>query len=364
MGKLKRTAIFYLAFSALFSVVSYAVLYLFHPVYVPAVEGEPVGLMWLADKMWRGEVGKCEGLVCSYGGVSVYFGEGVRSLEVGVPVSGNYTWFKTDILSYSAISMGNIEQRDLDWAVEYNRAHARALYLGRFTYNFTVYVDEEPPEPRLLAYRGEEDVVIAARKMRVHYTLLYPNIRPGVLVEGSQWVEDKRVTIGNWTYGVLLGYYYNYTLLLNGKPVLKSPLRSVISIQGNDAVWNTVWPKDGDLAYTENSYAKSSYSVRNALVEDYAGVLGSLRRGWNNLTLVVDVYLLDDAIDPVQGTRYITARLARGAVTLRLGPPFIMLLEARRTVDWGLYVRVLAVCILLAALPTYIVYRVRVWEGA
>lgn len=76
-------------------------------------------------------------------------------------------------------------------------------------------------------------------------------------------------------------------------------------------------------------------------------------RGWNNLTLVLDAYLLDDAIDPVQGTRYITARLARGAITLTLGPPFIMLLEARRTVDPDLYLQV------LAALPTYIAgYRV------
>lgn len=34
---------------------------------------------------------------------------------------------------------------------------------------------------------------------------------------------DRRVVVEGQTYGALLGYYYNYTLLLNGRPVLKSP---------------------------------------------------------------------------------------------------------------------------------------------
>lgn len=195
---------------------------------------------------------------------------------------------------------------------------------------------------------------------RVRYTLLYPSIRPGILVEGSEWAKGEVVLEGQ-VYKLLVGYYYNYTLLLNGRPVLKSPLSSIIYLQNGDTLWASVWPMDGDLAYTEDKCIQGSRSIKNALTGDYTEVLGSLRRGWNNLTLIVDVHVIDDAIDLVQGTRYITARPASGAIVLKLGPPFIMILEARRVVDSDLYFPILVACIPSAFPPAYIVYRVRGW---
>ncbi|MCY0868080.1 MAG: hypothetical protein OWQ48_02465 [Desulfurococcus sp.] len=74
MGRLKILVISYLVFFTLLATTCYVILYLFHPIYEPTI-GDPIGSMWLARMMYKGEIGDCEGLTCSYGGVKVYFGE-------------------------------------------------------------------------------------------------------------------------------------------------------------------------------------------------------------------------------------------------------------------------------------------------
>ncbi|MEB3755393.1 MAG: hypothetical protein GSR79_00815 [Desulfurococcales archaeon] len=315
-------------------------------------------MLWsTVHKMWMGGVGDCGLYFCRGDGFRVYFGKGSQVLMVKTPVGGNYNWTRTNILNYNAISVGSIKQENLSRAIEYNSKHAKLLHIGTYNYTFTIYVNTTLPIPRLLTYRGVQHMIVFNQRRDIPYIIFYPNIRPGVIVNGKQWAEDKTVYVDGFPYRVTLGYFYNYTLLVNGEPILKRPQRSVIFIRNDPSGWFSVWPHDGDLAYTSVPEVKDSYNIRNSLSSNYLSVLGSLRRGWNNLTIVVDVYLLDDAIDPVEGMYYITAHLARGEIILSIGPPFIVVLDYKKTVDPSEYMLMLATSILLAGIPTYVLYK-------
>ena len=265
---------------------------------------------------------------------------------------------KTSLFEFPSVNVGRVEQgNNMSWVVEYNRNHAQLLHVGTYNYTFHIYINGTVPQPRLLVYKGVMKAVLLARKTKIHYTILYPNIRPGVFVRGNQWAEQRIVFIKGCPCRVIIGYFYNYTLLINGKSLLAHPLRSIIYIHNDPSGWFSIWPKDGDLAYTRNTEIESSYEIKNDLARNYREVLGSIRKGWNNITLLLDVYAINDAIDPVQGIYYITANITRGEITLNIGPGFIAFISYTKSVDQSMLPWIIACSALAAAIPTFIIYK-------